>query len=199
MISNSVINLSEHEQSASANKRFGFWLYLMSDAVLFALLFATYATMERNYAGGPSGKELFDLDQVFLETVLLLFSTLTCGLAMLAWQQERKQRLLFWLAGTFGLGLGFIGMELSEFRHLVAIGAGPDRSGFLSAFFTLVGTHGLHVAVGLIWLSVMVLQILLKGMTAPVYCRLFRFSLFWHFLDLIWVSVFSMVYLAGVL
>ena len=199
MISNSVINLSEHEQSASANKRFGFWLYLMSDAVLFALLFATYATMERNYAGGPSGKELFDLDQVFLETVLLLFSTLTCGLAMLAWQQKRKQRLLFWLAGTFGLGLGFIGMELSEFRHLVGIGAGPDRSGFLSAFFTLVGTHGLHVAVGLIWLSVMVIQILLKGMTAQVYCRLFRFSLFWHFLDLIWVSVFSMVYLAGVL
>jgi len=192
-------SISEHEESASANKRFGFWLYLMSDAVLFALLFATYATMERNYAGGPSGKELFDLNQVFLETLLLLFSTLTCGLAMLAWQQNRKQRLLFWLANTFGLGLGFIGMEVTEFSHLVAIGAGPDRSGFLSAFFTLVGAHGLHVTVGLIWLSIMVIQILLKGMTAPVYCRLYRFSLFWHFLDLIWVGVFSMVYLAGAL
>ena len=199
MILDSSISLSEYEESTSANSRFGFWLYLMSDAVLFALLFATYATMERNYAGGPSGKELFDLNLVFLETLLLLCSTLTCGLAMLAWQQNHKQRLLFWLASTFGLGLGFLGMEISEFSHLVSIGAGPDRSGFLSAFFTLVGTHGLHVSVGLIWLSVMVIQILLKGMTAPVYCRLFRFSLFWHFLDLIWVGVFSIVYLAGAL
>ena len=199
MISNSVVKLSAHETSASADKRFGFWLYLMSDTVLFALLFAVYATMNRNYAGGPNGRDLFELDQVFLETLLLLCSTLTCGLAMMAWRNKHKQYLLFWLTSTFGLGLGFIGMELSEFGRLLSIGAGPDRSGFLSAFFTLVGTHGLHVTIGLIWLFVMVAQIVLKGMTSPVYCRLYRFSLFWHFLDLVWVGVFSMVYLAGVL
>ncbi|MGY6275447.1 cytochrome o ubiquinol oxidase subunit III [Methylomonas sp. MgM2] len=199
MISDSAPELTAPQESVSADKHFGLWLYLISDTVLFALLFAVYATMSRNYAGGPSGRDLFELGQVFLETWLLLCSTLTCGLAMLAWRNKRKRYLLFWLIGTFGLGLSFIGMELYEFGRLIGVGAGPDRSGFLSAFFTLVGTHGLHVTIGLIWLAVMLAQIQLKGMTAPVYCRLFRFSLFWHFLDLIWVGVFSMVYLAGAL
>ena len=178
---------------------FGFWIYLMSDAVIFALLFATYASMSRNYAGGPTGKELFDLNNVFYETLTLLISTLTCGFAMLSLSRNKKKWVLSWLGFTFLLGLTFILMEYNEFHSLISQGAGPDRSGFLSAFFTLVGTHGLHVSIGLIWLLVMIAQIMFKGLTTPVRSRLFRFSLFWHFLDLVWVGIFSMVYLLGVL
>jgi len=178
---------------------FGFWIYLMSDAVIFALLFATYASMSRSFAGGATGKELFDLSTVFYETMVLLLSTLTCGFAMLSLSKNRKVWVLSWLVVTFLLGLTFILMEHNEFHSLIRQGMGPDRSGFLSAFFTLVGTHGLHVGVGLIWLLVMITQIMSKGLTSPVRSRLFRFSLFWHFLDLVWVGIFSMVYLIGVL
>lgn len=194
MMPYSFIKQPVHAETAKA---FGFWLYLMSDAVIFALLFATYATMSRNYAGGFSGKELFDLGNVFHETLVLLLSTLTCGFAMLSFPKNNPRGLLFWLAVTFLLGSGFVAMEFAEFRHMIRLGAGPDRSGFLSAFFTLVGTHGLHVVIGLIWLLVMMSQIILKGLTVPVYSRLYRFSLFWHFLDLIWVNIFSVVYLLG--
>ncbi|MDD5269339.1 MAG: cytochrome o ubiquinol oxidase subunit III [Methylococcales bacterium] len=178
---------------------FGFWIYLMSDAVIFALLFATYASMSRNYAGGPTGKEFFDLSTVFYETLALLLSTLTCGFAMLSSSKNRKTWVLSWLAVTFLLGLTFILMEHNEFHSLISQGMGPDRSGFLSAFFTLVGTHGLHVCIGLIWVLVMIAQIMSKGLTQPVCSRLIRFSLFWHFLDLVWVGIFSMVYLIGAL
>ena len=171
----------------------------MSDAVIFALLFATYASMSRNYAGGPTGKELFDLNNVFYETLTLLISTLTCGFAMLSLSRNKKKWVLSWLGFTFLLGLTFILMEHNEFHSLISQGAGPDRSGFLSAFFTLVGTHGLHVSIGLIWLLVMIAQIMFKGLTTPVRSRLFRFSLFWHFPDLVWVGIFSLVYLLGVL
>ena len=164
---------------------FGFWIYLMSDAVIFALLFATYASMSHSYAGGPAGKELFDLKHVFYETTALLLSTLTCGFAMLSLSRNMKNAVLSWLAFTFLLGLTFILLELNEFHNMIIEGAGPDRSGFLSAFFTLVGTHGLHVSIGLIWLFVMIIQIISKGLTSPVRSRLFRFSLFWHFLDLL--------------
>ena len=178
---------------------FGFWIYLMSDAVIFALLFATYASMSRNYAGGPTGKELFDLNNVFYETLTLLISTLTCGFAMLSLSRNKKKWVLSWLGFTFLLGLTFILMEHNEFHSLISQGAGPDSSGFLSAFFTLVGTHGLHVSIGLIWLLVMIAQIMFKGLTTNVRSRLFRFSLFWHFLDLVWAGIFSMVYLLGVM
>jgi len=178
---------------------FGFWIYLMSDAVIFALLFATYASMSRNYAGGPAGKELFDLNNVFYETLALLLSTLTCGFAMLSSSKNSKTWVLSWLAFTFLLGLTFILMEHNEFHSLISQGAGPDCSGFLSAFFALVGTHGLHVSIGLIWLLVMIAQIMFKGLTSPVRSRLFRFSLFWHFLDLVWVGIFSVIYLLGAL
>lgn len=188
-----------HETQVAEDRAFGFWLYLMSDAVIFALLFATYASMSRNYAGGPTGKELFDLAHTFYETVLLLISTLTCGLAMLAQAGNHRHSTLFWLLVTFVLGASFVWLELSEFHGLITQGAGPDRSGFLSAFFTLVGTHGLHVSVGLVWLLVMIGQIVSKGLTGPVRSRLFRFSLFWHFLDLMWVGIFSIVYLLGVM
>lgn len=188
-----------HDSQLEEDRAFGFWLYLMSDAVIFALLFATYASMSRNYAGGPTGKDLFDLAHTFYETLLLLLSTLTCGFAMLMQANERKHATLFWLTITFVLGAGFVGLEISEFQDMIAQGAGPDRSGFLSAFFALVGTHGLHVSVGLLWLLVMFGQIASKGLTKPVQSRLFRFSLFWHFLDLMWVGIFSIVYLLGVM
>ena len=189
----------DEAEIASSAKAFGFWIYLMSDAVIFALLFATYASMSHNFAGGPGGRELFDLGNTFVETLLLLLSTLTCGFAMLATAKGRKMPAIFWLGITFLLGISFVLMEVNEFHGMILRGAGPDRSGFLSAFFTLVGTHGLHVSVGLLWLLVMIAQITFKGLSPSVHSRLYRFSLFWHFLDLVWVNIFSIVYLLGVL
>jgi cytochrome o ubiquinol oxidase subunit 3 len=184
---------------AIGNQLFGFWLYIMSDLVLFGALFATYAVLGHNYAGGPTGKELFDLPYAFGETMLLLFSSAACGLAMLAVHHERKDRVSLWLTITFLLGLGFIGMELREFAKLIFEGHRPERSAFLSSFFTLVGTHGAHVTAGLIWIAVMMFQLRAKGLTAPVQSRLMRLSLFWHFLDIVWVAVFTVVYLMGVM
>jgi cytochrome o ubiquinol oxidase subunit III len=189
----------DEAEIASSAKAFGFWIYLMSDAVIFALLFATYASMSHNFAGGPGGRELFDLGNTFVETLLLLLSTLTCGFVMLATAKGRKMPAIFWLGITFLLGISFVLMEVNEFHGMILRGAGPDRSGFLSAFFTLVGTHGIHVAVGLLWLLVMIAQIAFKGLSPTLYSRLYRFSLFWHFLDLVWVNIFSIVYLLGVL
>jgi cytochrome o ubiquinol oxidase subunit III len=177
---------------------FGFWIYLMSDLVLFATLFATFTVIGQNYAGGPTGKDLFDLPYLFGETMLLLFSSAAYGMAMLAMQDGRKGMVLLWLGITFILGLGFVSMEINEFHGMIAAGNGPQRSGFLSAFFTLVGTHGAHVIAGLIWMAVMIGQVLTKGTTTPVRSRLMRLSMFWHFLDIVWVGVFSSVYLMGV-
>lgn len=188
----------EHPDAAES-QAFGFWLYLMSDLVLFAAIFATYAVLGRSYAGGPTGRELFNLPYVFVETMLLLFSSGTCGLAMLAMHRERKRAILAWLAVTFLLGCGFIAMEIGEFHSMIADGNGPQRSAFLSAFFTLVGAHGAHVAAGLIWMAIMMGQTAVKGLSAPVQSRLFRLSMFWHFLDIVWVGVFTVVYLMGVL
>jgi cytochrome o ubiquinol oxidase subunit III len=189
---------SEHSDTV-ANQAFGFWLYLMTDLVLFASIFATYAVVGHNYAGGPTGKELFDLRYLFVETMLLLFSSATFGLAALAMHDDRKGLVLTWLVVTFLLGFGFIAMEINEFYHLILDGNGPQRSAFLSAFFTLVGTHGAHVTIGLIWMAVMMGQVDTKGLTTPVRSRLIRLSMFWHFLDIVWVGVFSFVYLLGVL
>jgi len=180
-------------------RAFGFWLYLMSDAIVFALLFATYVVMVANAAGGPSGKTLFSLPNAFAETLLLLFSSLTFGFSTLATQAKRPARTVVWLAVTFVLGLGFVALEIREFTGLIAAGAGPGRSGFLSAFFTLVGTHGLHVSSGLVWIVVLASQVALKGLSVPVASRLFRLGLFWHFLDIVWIGIFSIVYLPGVL
>ena len=182
-----------------AQRAFGFWLYLMSDAILFSLLFATYAVMARNNAGGPTGHALFSLPNAFGETMLLLFSSITFGLATLAMKSGEKERMLSWLLVTFLLGLGFVGLEIREFHGLERVGAGPDRSGFLSAFFTLVGTHGLHVTFGLIWILIMTSQVVIKGLTVPVTSRFLRLGLFWHFLDIVWIGIFSVVYLPGIL
>ena len=180
-------------------RAFGFWLYLMSDAIIFSLLFATYAVMSHRTAGGPVGHELFSLSRAFGETLLLLFSSITFGFATLALRADQRTPALAWLAVTFVLGLGFVAMEIGEFHGMVRAGAGPDRSGFLSAFFTLVGTHGLHVSFGLIWIVIMASQVIVKGLTIPVVSRLLRLGLFWHFLDIVWVGIFSVVYLPGIL
>jgi cytochrome o ubiquinol oxidase subunit 3 len=177
---------------------FGFWIYLMSDLIIFATLSATFIVLGHNYAGGPTGKELFDLRYTLGETMFLLFSTVAYGMVMLAVHAGKKKLVLIGLAVTFLLGLGFVSMEVHEFYGLVAAGHGPDRSAFLSSFFTLVGTHGTHVTFGLIWMSVMMGQVAVKGLTSPVQSRLTRLSMFWHFLDIIWIGIFSIVYLMGV-
>ena len=178
----------------------GFWIYLMSDCLIFACLFAAYGVLGRHYAGGPTGAELFDLPLVAVNTSLLLFSSITYGFALL---QARKGRvgpmLLGWLAVTGLLGAGFLGLELNEFANLIREGAGPQRSAFLSSFFTLVGTHGLHVTFGIVWLLVLMVQIVKHGLTIPNKRRLMCLSMFWHFLDVIWIGVFTVVYLMGVL
>ncbi|MFC4351907.1 cytochrome o ubiquinol oxidase subunit III [Fodinicurvata halophila] len=180
-------------------KTLGFWLYMMSDAVIFALLFATYVVMAGNIAEAPSPQSQFSLSHAFGETMLLLTSSLTFGLASLALAAGRRRLLQGLLFVTFLLGLGFVLMELVEFQSMIAAGAGPDQSGALSSFFVLVGTHGLHVSVGLAWILVMMAQVTFKGLTAPVASRLARLGLFWHFLDIIWVGIFSVVYLPGVM
>ena len=177
----------------------GFWVYLMSDCLIFACLFATYGVLGRNYAGGPTGADLFDLPLVAINTALLLLSSITYGFALLQGRKGRTGSLLGWLAVTGLLGAGFLGVELYEFSHLIHEGAGPQRSAFLSSFFTLVGTHGLHVTFGLVWLVVLMVQISRHGLTIPNKRRLMCLSMFWHFLDVIWIGVFTVVYLMGVL
>ncbi|BEV15840.1 cytochrome o ubiquinol oxidase subunit III [Herbaspirillum sp. AP02] len=177
----------------------GFWIYLMSDCLIFACLFACYAVLGRNYAGGPTGAELFDLPLVALNTALLLLSSITYGFAMLAMQAKKQQNTIIWLIITGLLGAGFIYFELYEFLHLIHEGAGPTRSGFLTSFFALVGTHGLHVTFGIIWLIVLLFQINKHGLTEANGRRLMCLSMFWHFLDVVWIGVFTFVYLMGVL
>lgn len=178
---------------------FGFWVYLMSDVIIFSMLFTMFVTVSSHYNGGPSGHDIFELRDVFLETMALLLSSITFGLAMLNMHAEKKGGVLMWLAITFAFGACFIGLEVREFVGLVHEGAGPQASAFLSAFFTLVGTHGTHVTFGLIWIAVMIGQVAVKGVTPKVASRLFRLSLFWHFLDIVWIAVFSTVYLSGVM
>jgi cytochrome o ubiquinol oxidase subunit 3 len=178
---------------------FGFWVYLMTDCVLFASLFATFAVLRNNTFGGPAGHELFSLPFVLTETLILLTSSFTCGLAILAAHRQDKARVLTWFAITFLLGLTFLGMELHEFSNLVHEGNSWRRSGFLSAFFTLVGTHGLHIATGLLWMIVLLVQVMRRGLVSATIKRLTLLSMFWHFLDVIWIFIFTIVYLAGAL
>jgi cytochrome o ubiquinol oxidase subunit 3 len=186
----------EHHD-ASAMKVFGFWVYLMSDLVIFGILFATFGVLAKATAGGPTSQEIFDLPFVMVETFLLLISSFTFGLAVLAQNAGDRGAVLKWLAVTFLLGAGFISMEIYEFYSLISEGAGPDRSAFLSAFFTLVGTHGLHVTFGLIWIAIMFVQISRRGLDSVTKSRMLCLSLFWHFLDIVWVCVFTFVYLMG--
>lgn len=184
---------AEHDDGSMTTV--GFWIYLMSDCLIFATLFATFGVLAGATAGGPGGRELFSLPFVLTETMLLLLSSFTFGAGMLAAAAGRRRVLVGWLAVTFLLGVGFIAMEVHEFVELIHDGAGPSRSAFLSAYFGLVGTHGLHVLSGLVWLGVMVHQVLRFGLDGIVRRRLACLSLFWHFLDLIWICVFTFVYL----
>ena len=189
----------EGEHHVENGTLLGFWLYLMSDCLVFACLFAAYGVLGRNYAGGPTAAQVLELPVVALNTTLLLFSSITYGFAVLEMQQNRRGPMMAWLTVTGLLGAGFIGLELTEFAHLISIGAGPQRSAFLSSFFTLVGTHGLHVTCGIIWLITLMVQVGKKGLIPANKRRLMCLSMFWHFLDVVWVGVFSFVYLMGVL
>ena len=188
-----------HEPHPENGTSLGFWLYLMSDCLIFAALFATYGVLGRNYAAGPSGKELFDLGLVAINTAFLLLSSITFGFAMLQKQKKNVNGTLLWLAVTGLLGAAFLAVELYEFHHLLHEGAGPTRSAFLSSFFTLVGTHGIHVTFGLIWLITLMFQIKKHGLIEANVRRINCLSMFWHFLDVVWIGVFTFVYLMGVL
>jgi cytochrome o ubiquinol oxidase subunit 3 len=193
------LSLSE---AGPASKRivvaYGFWIFLLSDIIMFSALFAAYAVLVHATADGPSGAQLFHQAGVAVETACLLASSFTCGLMSLAISSRRRLATYFFAAVTFALGAGFLALEIREFAVMVAEGAAPQRSAFLSAFFALVGCHGLHVAAGLVWLAVMMALVNIKGFTATVERRLLCFSLFWHALDIIWVGLFSIVYLMGV-
>jgi cytochrome o ubiquinol oxidase subunit III len=190
-------------ESGPAEKRivvgYGFWIFLLSDIVMFAAFFAGYAVLAHATAGGPSGTLLFNQRSVAIETGCLLASSYTCGLMSMAISSRRYGATYLAALVTFVLGASFLALEFREFAGMIAIGAGPQRSAFLSAFFTLVGCHGLHVTAGLIWLAVMMAQVSIKGLSATVERRLLCFSLFWHALDIVWVALFTVVYLMGVL
>lgn len=197
MSQSTTLDIERIEREATDKTTFGFWIYLMTDCVLFACLFATYAVLHHNTFGGPGGQELFKLPYVLIETMVLLASSFTCGLAMIAAQRRDKQQVLLWLGVTFLLGLTFLGLELSEFRQMVLDGDSWRRSGFLSSYFTLVGTHGLHITFGLVWMGVTGWFVLKKGLTHSMTKRLTLLSLFWHFLDVVWIFIFTIVYLFG--
>ncbi|MEJ8850931.1 cytochrome o ubiquinol oxidase subunit III [Variovorax rhizosphaerae] len=175
----------------------GFWIYLMSDCLIFAVLFATYGVLGRSYAAGPTGADLFELPLVALNTSMLLFSSITYGFAILEMQKNKVASMQRWLFVTGLFGLAFLGIEMYEFAHLIHEGAGPQRSAFLSSFFALVGTHGLHVTCGIIWLGVLMVQVGKHGLIEANKRRLLCLSMFWHFLDVVWIGVFTFVYLMG--
>lgn len=187
---------ADTEEEIYSKTIFGFWIYLMTDYVLFATLFATYHVLHNNTFGGPSGKELFDLPFALAETMILLTSSFTCGLARLAAFYNKKAKMIAWFALTFMLGVSFLCLELKEFMHFASMGDGWGRSAFLSAFFTLVGTHGLHITIGLLWMVILVWQSR-GGIKAVNFKRLTCLSMFWHFLDVVWIFIFTLVYLMG--
>ncbi|WP_395941945.1 cytochrome o ubiquinol oxidase subunit III [Brevundimonas aurantiaca] len=185
-----------HPQNGSL---FGFWVYLLSDLMLFACLFAAYGVLGRSYAAGPSGADLFELWLIAVNTAILLVSSITYGFAMIAMQRKNARGTVRWLLLTGLLGLAFLAVELYEFAHLIHLGAGPQRSAFLSSFFALVGTHGLHVLFGVVWLVTLCVQVNRHGLTRENKRRIACLSMFWHFLDVVWIGVFTFVYLMGVL
>ena len=189
----------EEEHHVENGTMLGFWIYLMSDSLIFAVLFACYAVLGTSYAGGPGPAELFDLGLIAVNTGLLLLSSITYGFVMIAMQNGHLNRMILWLALTGALGVGFVGIELYEFAHLIHQDAGPGRSAFLSSFFALVGTHGLHVSFGILWLITLVVQLKRYGINDAMRRRVGCLSLFWHFLDVVWIGVFTFVYLMGVL
>jgi cytochrome o ubiquinol oxidase subunit 3 len=194
--------MSETIAVARANEEktlFGFWVYIMTDCVLFASLFATFAVLRTSTFGGPTGAQIFSLPYILVETLALLTSSFTCGLALLAARQHDRRSSLLWFGVTFALGALFLGLELREFHHLVLEGNGWRRSGFLSSYFTLVGTHGLHITIGLLWMLIMMIRMATQGFGRWTLKRLTLLSIFWHFLDVVWIFIFTIVYLMGAL
>src|SRR5438132_7291051 len=189
----------EHAHAEGGSTMLGFWLYLMSDCLIFAMLFAAYGVLGGNYAAGPAPKDLFDLDLVAVNTSMLLLSSITYGFAMLTMQQNKIAQTQMWLAITGLFGVAFISIELTEFSHMIHEGATPQRSAFLSSFFTLVGTHGLHVTFGTVWLVTLMTQVARFGLNEANRRRLMCLSMFWHFLDVVCIGVFTFVYLMGML
>ncbi len=187
----------EHEHPEGSSTALGFWLYLMSDCLIFAMLFAAFGVLGGNYAAGPGPKDLFDLHLVAVNTTMLLLSSITYGFAMLTMDKGRVALTQCWLAITALFGIAFISIELYEFAHMIHEGATPQRSAFLSSFFTLVGTHGLHVTFGLVWLATLMVQVAYRGLIPANRRRLMCLSMFWHFLDVVWIGVFTFVYLMG--
>lgn len=194
--------MSTHEQhfiEKSDKASFGFWLYLMTDVLLFASLFATYIILRPGTNGGPAGSEIFNLDMILVSTILLLVSSLTSGLALIALKSKQTRKALTLLGTTIALGIGFLTLELYEFGELILAGHGPAHSGFLSAFFTLVGTHGIHILVGIIWAIALGDFISKRGASPDAIRKAGLFTVFWHFLDLVWIFIFTIVYLLGVI
>lgn len=191
--------LEEHEHEPGGSTMLGFWIYLMSDCLIFAVLFATYGVLAGAYAAGPRPEEIFELPLLAVNTAMLLFSSITYGFSMIAMQNRNKRAVLGWLAVTAAFGLCFVGVEIYEFAALFHEGATPQRSAFLSAFFTLVATHGLHVSFGILWMVVLMVQVHRRGLIAGNRRRLMCLSMFWHFLDVIWIGVFTFVYLIRVI
>ncbi len=189
---------SEHGESKRIVVGYGFWIFLISDIIMFAAFFATYAVLTDSTAGGPGGHDLFDLNNVAIETACLLTSSLFCGLAGIGAQARNGKLFHVSMGITFVLGAAFLVLELREFADMIDTGAGPQRSGFLSSFFALIGCHGFHVTAGLLWLLTMMAQVAAKGYREDILRRMLCFSLFWHTLDIIWVALFSLVYLVGI-
>ncbi|SNR40238.1 cytochrome o ubiquinol oxidase subunit III [Paracoccus sediminis] len=190
-------DVEPHHHHEGASTSIGFWVYLMSDCLMFAVLFAVFGVLGGSYAAGPGPQDLFDLKLVALNTAFLLLSSITYGFAMLAMVRGNVRGTLGWMAVTLVFGLLFLSIEIYEFQHLIHLGAGPQRSAFLSAFFALVGTHGLHVVFGCLWMVTLMIQVRQRGLTGANRRRLGCLSMFWHFLDVIWIGVFTFVYLMG--
>jgi cytochrome o ubiquinol oxidase subunit III len=184
-----------HEREANDRVQFGFWVYLMTDLLMFAVLFAVYAVLNGNTAGGPSGRELFSLPLALAETLILLTSSFTCGIGMIAARMGDRNQTLFWFSITFVLGAAFLGLEIKEFVEFIHEGHTPQSNAFLSSFFTLVGTHGLHITSGLLWMLITLLVVLKRGLIPSLVRKLTLLSLFWHFLDIVWIFIFTIVYL----
>lgn len=190
----------EHLEEHSFDKNyFGFWVYLMTDLLIFGVLFATYAVLHGNSFGGPTTHELYDLPFALLETIILLTSSFTSGVGILMAHKKKKNQVLLWFGLTFLLGAAFLGLELTEFSKLIEEGNSFTRSAFLSSFFALVGTHGTHIATGLVWMLIVMISVGMKGLTTGLVRKLTLLSLFWHFLDIVWIFIFTVVYLMGVL
>jgi cytochrome o ubiquinol oxidase subunit 3 len=194
-----LVEADDHAHATGGGTLLGFWIYLMSDALLFAAIFASFGVLSTSYAGGPTPEEIFALPLVALNTAILLVSSITFGFAMLAMEVGKVRSTQLWLLVTGLLGMSFVGIELYEFAELIHEGATPQRSAFLSGFFTLVGTHGLHVTVGIVWILVMLAQLGQRGLIVENKRRLLCLGMFWHFLDVVWIGVFTFVYLLGML